>query len=487
MGAAPFDGRCQKIRPDLSAFIDTTLPQKRWDQVCYHLASCAACRGELNELSEVRSALCRQREARADAPADLASRLERIAGEGAAHPLYLSPDGGPDASALPSRRRAMRRLAAQSGVAVLAVAVVVMILAVAVAPAPVVMAAPVETAREQFNLVGAAIGVNESVGAVLLAHERGASFDVSRHEEPFAVAEEQALRISTAAAAQLLDRSLDPGLNYSGLQRVAVSHEGDYLTADVQVAKVEGEGTSMVVLDARGDRFVSTVHPEFRGRLTEPLDAWSLSSWRFYHYPMLDTVAGRSAGVIEARADGRVTSRWWIDVPTGVLLRMERFDSGGRPTLMAGFESISFEDAAVPDDAQQLIVLMPVSASGVAGWCPDHVRCAPSLAGLPLVAFSSQHADDEAVLLVYSDGFQSITVSWSAGMLPADAPHGPQRTSGQPSVLARQAGESVILVATNGSPALLAQAAEELPGETPFPDSPADWVRRGLERLFAFG
>lgn len=484
MGAAPPDGRCQKIRPDLSAFIDETLPKKRWEQVYYHLASCQACQSELSELSEVCSALSKQREVRADAPADLASRLERIAGEGAAHPLYLSASCGPDEAVLPSRRRARRRLVAQSGVAMLAVAVVVMILAVAVAPSPVVMAAPVETARNQFNLAVAAIGVNESVGAVLFAHERGAQFEVSGQQEPVEVAEEQALRISASAAAQVIGRSLDPGLNYSGLQRVAVSRgEGKYLTAGVQVTKVEGEGTSMAVLDARGNRFVSTIHPEFTDRVAEPPD-----SWAFYQYPTLATVAGRPAGVVEARADGRTTARWWVDVPTGVLLRVERFDSDGRPTLMVGFESISFEGATLPDDAQQLIVLMPVSASGVAGWCPNHVRCAPTLAGLPLVAFSSEDADDAgSMLLVYSDGFQSITVSWSNGVLPDDVQDGPQRDSGQASVLARQSGESAILVATNGSAALLARAVEELPGEAPFPDSPADRLRRGLGRLFAFG
>lgn len=485
MGAAPPEGRCQKIRPDLSAFIDETLPRKRWEQVCYHLAGCQACRDEMDELSQVCSTLSRQREAGADAPADLAARLERIAGEGAAHPLYLNADGGPAASGLPSLRRARQKMIAQSGAALAMVAVLVMALAVAVAPAPVEVSAPVETARTQFNLSVAAIGATESVGAVLFAHERGAQFAVSEQEESVAIAEEQALRISPEAAARLIGRSLDPEVNYSGQQRVAVTHgEGLFLTAAVQISRVEGEGTSMVVFDAHNDRFFSTIYPELTSRVTEPPALWS-----FFQYPTLATLAGRSAIVIEARAEGRAAARWWVDVPSGVLMRSERFDADGRPVLMVGFESISFDEATLPDDAQQLIVLTPVAETEAALWCPAQAWCKPTLAGLPLVAFSREDAEEDsaAILLVYSDGFQSLTVSSSEGVLADDALRGPQRGSGQVSVYARQSGYSAIVVTTNGSAALLARAVEELPEEKPYPDSLTDQLRRGLERLFAFG
>ena len=91
------------------------------------------------------------------------------------------------------------------------------------------------------------------------------------------------------------------------------------------------------------------------------------------------------------------------------------------------------------------------------------------------------------MLLVYSDGFRTVTVGWAVGALPADAPDGAQRSSGQPSVVARQVGEQVILIATDGSAALLAQAAEELPDEQPYPDSLRHRLGRGLERLLGNG
>lgn len=477
MGAAPIDGRCQKIRPDLSAFIDGTLPHKRWEQVCYHLAGCQACRDELNELSEICSTLSRQRDATADAPTDSTSRLESIAGEGAAQPLYLSAAADPSHAALPLRRRARQRLVVQSGVAVLTLAVVVMVLAVVIAPSPQVVSKPVETARDQFNLALTAIGVNESVGAVLFAHERGARFAGSSQEAPTEVKEEQALRISASAAAEVLGAKRDAGLNYSGLQRVVFSHEESaFLTADVQVTKVEGEGSSMVVLDAEGERFTSTISPE----LDEPGLA-PPASWSFYQYPTLGTVAGRSTSVLEAREEERVARRWWIDMSTNALLRAEYFDSQGKPTIMAGFESISYESVQLPDDAQQLIALMPVSASGVSGWCPGALECPLTLAGLPLVAYSS--GESEHAMLVYSDGFRALTVASAEGRLATDATSGPRRASGHLSVSAWQAGEDVVLVATNGPQALMAQAMGELPREEPYPDSWQDWVRRGLERL----
>lgn len=481
MAAAPLDGRCQKIRPDLSAFIDGTLPRKRWEQVCYHLAGCQGCRDEMTELSEVCSVLSRHRDTDTGAPTDLASRLESIAGESAEQPLYLSAGVSSSGAALPSRRRARQRLAVRSGVAMLTIVVAVMALAVAIAPTPPVVAQPVETAHDQFNLAMTAIGSTESVGAVLFAHEGGAQFALSSTERPVSVAQGQALRISADDAAKLIATTLDPGLNYSGRQRIAVAHgAGEFLTAEVQIDKVEGEGTSMVVLDAAGDRFVSTIHPELANTVTA-----APASWSFYQYPTVSTIAGRGATVVEARTEDQVAARWWMDVPTGVLLRAERFDAEGDPTLMVGFESISYESAQLPSDAKQLIALMPASASGVAGWCQGPATCAGTLAGLPLVAYSSgDETAPDSMLLVYSDGFQTVTVGWSHGILADDAPAGVQRAKGQPSMMAWQAGESVVLVATNGTPELLEQAAAELPGESPYPDTWQHWVRRGLTRIW---
>ncbi|MDF1487661.1 hypothetical protein [Tessaracoccus caeni] len=435
----------------------------------------------MTELSEVCSVLSRHRKTDPGAPTDLASRLESIAGESAEQPLYLSAGASSAGAALPSPRRARQRLVVQSGVAVLTIVVAVMVLAVAIAPSPPVVSQPVETAHDQFNLALAAIGSTESIGAVLFAHERGAQFAQSSTERAVEVVQEQALRISADDAAKLIAAAFDPGLNYSGRQRVAVAHGGgEFLTAEVQLDKVEGEGTSMVVLDATGDRFVSTIHPELSHTGMAPP-----SSWSFYQYPTVATIAGRGATVVEARVEDHVAARWWMDVPTGVLLRAERFDSDGDPALMVGFESISYESAQLPDDAQQLIALMPASASGVTGWCRGAASCAGTLAGLPLVAYSSGDEEDaSSMLLVYSDGFQTVTVSWSHGILADDAPSGLQLAKGQASVLAWQAGESVVLVASNGSSELLEQAASELPGESPYPDSWQHWVRRGLSRIW---
>ena len=152
----------ERVREDLNAYVDQTLPPRRWEQISYHLAGCEDCRAEMLALCSVRNTLgaCRA----SKAPSSLAARLEQIAGDHADAPLYLAAGQGQ----LPTSRVA-RRIAA-SGAALLTFAVVIVVLAALVAPEPVRIADPVGSAREQFSLSASAVSINEAVGAVLLAY-----------------------------------------------------------------------------------------------------------------------------------------------------------------------------------------------------------------------------------------------------------------------------------------------------------------------------
>ena len=38
----------ERVREDLNAYVDQTLPPRRWEQISYHLAGCEDCRGRTN-------------------------------------------------------------------------------------------------------------------------------------------------------------------------------------------------------------------------------------------------------------------------------------------------------------------------------------------------------------------------------------------------------------------------------------------------------
>ncbi|WP_353081259.1 anti-sigma factor family protein [Tessaracoccus lapidicaptus] len=466
--------RCDRIRPDLSAFADGTLPPRRWEQVSYHLAGCRGCRDEVAEISRVCStlSLC----SRSAAPETLTARLESIAGEHSGAPLYMASGPGD----LPSTRRRRVRLAAQSGAALLAVMLSAVMLAVLVAPDPVRLADPVKAAREQYSMSTAAISSTEAVGAVLLAHERGADLG-----EPTSYARRAApgagTRLTPEEAAALLRTATAADLTLSGVQRVWISDgEGRYRTADVRTTKVRGEGAQLEVMDARGDRFSSSFLPQFGAT---PVDA--PDGWQFSLGTLPEQVAGRAAVRLVATDDGRAVASWWIDAVAHLVLWAERYDSAGAVSLAAGYTQLTLGSAEFHDDGlTQLISVQPASASQTEGWCVGPASCPLTLAGLPMVAYSStERRGATSMNLVYSDGFQTAVVGWTDGVLGDDVTSQADQSAGLPAVNVWQSGPAVISVTTNGSPELMAAIREELPGEEPCVLTLRDRVAAGLVRL----
>lgn len=465
--------RCERFRPDLSAFADGTLAPKRWKEVAYHLAGCATCRDEVAAISTVCSTLsgC----SRSAAPVSLTAKLESIAGEHAEAPLYMAAGVGE----LPSIRRRRTRLVVRSGAVLLAVMVSVAVLAVLVAPEPARLAHPVKSAREQYSMSSAAISVTEAVGAVLLAYERGADLGESsgyaRRSRPHGGNE---LRPERAAA--LLRASTEADLTLTGVQRVWISNgEGRYRTADVHTTKVEGQGAQLEVMDARGDRFSSSFLPEFSAR---PVAA--PERWRFTQGVLPEQVAGRAAVRLVASDGGGAVASWWVDATTGLLLWAERYDTTGEVILAVGYTQLSLGSAEFHEDSlTQLIALSPATASGTAGWCVGLATCPQEIAGLPLVAYSSSQRHGAASMnLVYSDGIETAVVGWAEGILGDETSH-IDLTSGLPTVSLWQAGPAVVSVTTNGSPELLEAISSQLPAEEPYAPTLLDRAAAGLARL----
>ena len=466
--------RCERFRPDLSAFADGTLAPKRWEQVSYHLAGCASCRDEVAAISTLCSTLsgC----SRSAAPDSLTAKLESIAGEHAEAPLYMAAGMGD----LPSIRRRRTRLAVRSGAALLAVMVSVVVLAVLVAPEPVRLADPVKSAREQYSMSSSAISVTEAVGAVVLAYERGAdlgeSSSYARRAMPHGGSE-----LGAEQAAALLRASTEADLTLTGVQRVWISNgDGRYRTADVHTTKVEGQGAMLEVMDARGDRFSSSFLPEFSARPVAAPERWS-----FTQGVLPEQVAGRAAVRLVASDDGGAVASWWVDPTNGLLLWAERYDTTGAVSLAVGYTQLSLGTAQFHEDSlTQLIALQPATASGTAGWCVGLPTCPQEIGGLPLVAYSSSERNGATSMnLVYSDGIETAVVGWTEGVLGDAVTSRTDLASGLPTVSLWQSGPAVVSVTTNGSPELLAAISGQLPGEEPFAPTVLDRAAAGLSRL----
>lgn len=466
-------GRCSRFQPDLSAFADGTLSPKRWEQVCYHLAGCEDCRAEVAEISRVCSTLSSC--SRTGAPESLTARLEQIAGEHAEAPLYMSAGDGD----LPSSRRRRTKWAAQGSAALLAVMASVVVLAILIAPEPVRLADPVGTAREQYSMSTSAISVNEAVGAVLLAYQRGADLGAPVSYEPRALGE--AVPISPERAAAVLRTSAETDLTLSGVQRVWISDgAGLYHSADVRTRKVVGEGAQLEVFDARGSRFLSSFVPEFATRPVKAPEAWEFLESR--ESVELD---GRQVNQLIAVGESGKAASWWVDVESGLLLWSERYDAMGGVSIAVGYTDLDLGSAQLDDaNLTQLIALQPASSSQERGWCRGLPRCPQEVGGLPLVAYSSSERDgQESMNLVYSDGFDTAVVVWTEGLLDDGVTAQTDRTAGMPTVALWQWGDGVVSVTTSGSPSMLRDITEALPDEEPYAPSVLDRATTGLGRL----
>ena len=466
---------CSRFRPDLSAFADGTLSSKRWEQVCYHLAGCQDCRDEVAAISRVCSTLSSARTTAA--PHAWAAKLEGIAGEHAEAPLYMAKGDGE----LPSSRRRRTRLAAQGSAALVAVMASVVVLAILIAPDPRRVTDPVGEAREQYSMSSSAININEAVGAVLLAYERGAQLGESVEYESRQLA--QGRVVAPERAAELLLTAAQTDLSLSGIQRVWVSDgAGAFHTAEVHTQKVAGQGAQLEVFDARGTRFMSSFLPEFAAPSVR-----APRSWEFHETLVANRHHdGRSVQLVAVDDTGPAAA-WWFDENTGLLLWSERYDCSGAPTIAVGYTDLDLGSAEFDEGSlSQLIALQPATAHDAADWCRGLPRCPQEIAGLPLVAYSSSNRDaDESINLVYSDGFETAVVGWSEGLIADGVTSRTDRSAGLPTVALWQWGPSVVSVTTNGSPQLVEDFRAALPRQEPYAPTLSDRIAAGLGRLMA--
>lgn len=470
---------CHRFRDDLSGFVDGTLAVKRWEEVAKHLASCPLCREEAAELRELRERLSSARVPASAAPSSLASRLEAIAGDDCAQPLYL-PAGA--ACPLPSRRRRKQRMLARAAAVGFSFVAGVLVLAFALAPEPRVVDNAVQQAREQFARQATAINVQGSVGAVLLAQGRGAQLRPMPPSDAMPPPHRIALPVSDASAEALLRRAGDARVRLSGIQLVQITHDAQVLGAEVGIERVSGEGAGLIVYDRVGERFLTSFAPDFGSA-----DQIAPSGWTYFVYPSRAAESGRDAQVLEARSGEHAVARWWLDNASGITLRSERYDTQGKPTISVSFRRLLLGEAELPEERHSAVELSRATASGQRGWCVGLANCPYHVAGLPLVGYSSAATGERSMTLVYSDGVNMLSVVWVEGQLAGRERKSVPAATGLPSVEVWQSATGVISVATNGSPRLLSQAVGELPEESDYTRPVWERLGDGLRRIVGFG
>ena len=462
---------CERFAADLAGYADQSLSRARTDAVRDHLADCQSCQDEVISLKSLCATLSAVPKA-SGAPAGLESRLVSIAGEESSSPLYLS---GTTEGALPSVRARRRRLVAVTVASGTVAVLFVLTLALMVAPDLKVVDDPTRPVRQDFTAAIAAVGMNETVAAVLIARDRGAQLERVASVDPLPV-EGAARRVPLAQALEWLAGVQRPQTAFTGVQRVAIADGSGFVVARVEVAETPQVGTSMTVQSSSGETFLTS--------FLASQDIWDAAlfdaDYEYYGYTRAAVIAGHTVGVLEARSGGTVVARWWLNPDDKVLLWSERYDRAGGVTMASGYESISSTAATTTTNATR-VASLPYGGVPVGDWCQGWTTCPETLAGLPLVAWSSTGVVRPTMHLVYSNGVTMLTVVRQWGVL-AD-PNSRIEEVGVPRVRCWQSGTSVVSLATNGSEALLDVAQKALPYETPVVPDLAWQVRAGLARL----
>jgi sigma-E factor negative regulatory protein RseB len=242
-----------------------------------------------------------------------------------------------------------------------------------------------------------------------------------------------------AEARRLLARAASaPAVTpYHGVQFVSAWTSAGATSEVVDVDHVPGKGTTVrsdgtVVAPARHMTLLAAGAPSIAdGGIVGLLAA---------HYSLRvvgeDTVAGRAVDVIAARRPGarstaHDTARFWLDRASGLVLRREVYDRGGRTTRASAFVSVSVGQGDVSSDPAQQPWSATMDTAALARLCVHVWHCPSALPGhLTLVdARRGGSGDEDIVHLSYSDGIATVSVFEQRGRLDERGLHGDERAT----------------------------------------------------------
>ncbi|MGA4508212.1 zf-HC2 domain-containing protein [Propionibacteriaceae bacterium G1746] len=479
----PLPVACREARQALDAVLDDVASSQTSQQVQHHLAECPDCSAAAGEVKNVVSAL---RDARpAEAPADLSARLAAIAGAEASDPLWLSRPGD---GVLPSPRRALRKGALTGSAAVLACVGVLFTLGLMLAPPLPVISDPGAAADREFDLsLGIGPGA-QAVNAVVASAQGGQLSPTPTIDRPGLMTSLAWSRITHDQALSMLLNSVQAQVGYVGIQRVTLSGQQGYVTADVQVAQQPGTGVSVAVLNSSGAVISSGMMPANQGDVINTLPP----SAEFFRMTDGGTIAGHRAVLLEGkRADRSLVARWWLAPDLGLVLWNETFDATGQLVRSAGFTELGLT-SNMPSQASQVPLQLSKApaevASATGAMCTGGFSCASDLAGFRLQSISSDSPHNpDVVHAVYEKDGVCVTVLQQRGRLGDIAAAKSLGVSADRSTVTWQSGGVVYTVTTNAGPSVAQVVAGELPHQEPASMHPVKRSWSGLARLVGLG
>lgn len=499
--------RCRELAELRSAYLDGALGDAERERVLAHLAGCASCRAELDELRQVRAALRRVADStpRPLTSTELSDRLVSIAGSDAAVPVWSRPFRRTRPGFLPRSRRAarVRNLAAVAALGSLTSMVVM--LGYVAAPRDVsAIGDPTARVTSEFTATISQFPLtSRSVSAVIMTPDNKVLTPATAARAPSDGAR-PGRSLTLAAVQDVLDRAAVRAdqVAYRGEQQVTTRKRGQWVTATVQVDSRAGQGSAVSVLgrDGRpvlegsipGAPSVRVSHPDMLSLLRSN---FTMSGWTG------ERVAGRSATVIQAASTGAGGSlvpaaRWWVDDDKGILLRQETYDAAGDVAQSARFTDvqISSEVAFRPHLSPQLATLATkasLTLSNATDLASRGWYCQGQLAGLSLVRLRSDQAGNPSALhMVYGDGVTTLSVFEQRGRLAAaptgsvwDDSIGAFVRPGSPSMASWRSEDTVFTVVTDGDLDLVRAAVASLPHEEYESPTRMGRVRAGWGRI----
>ncbi|MEJ7741369.1 MAG: sigma-E factor regulatory protein RseB domain-containing protein [Nocardioidaceae bacterium] len=288
---------------------------------------------------------------------------------------------------------------------------------------------------------------------------------------------------------------------YQGTRVISVAADNQLLSAQIEVDHAPTQGTSYSSGHPSGATaaFVAAGGAELDRLSTDMLEQLLAT----YDVTITQTtrLLGRTSTVIEARRDGQLAARFWVDQASRLLLRRDLYD-GGRLARSSRFTSLEVTHDAflshlppevLPPSAEALS--MQVSAAlHDEGWiCPETVAGAGALISLRRLG-----GVDEGVQATYTDGLVTTSVFEQRGGLdPSSVGAFTQAferinldgstvylSSGFPSVAVWQSGSVTYTMITDAGPETAEEILAALP-QAPAAEESGSRLADGLGRMWA--
>jgi sigma-E factor negative regulatory protein RseB len=241
-------------------------------------------------------------------------------------------------------------------------------------------------------------------------------------------------------AMALLERAAQAGraLTYTGTQYVASWREGSTESALVELNHDPLQGSVVVGAQEPVASVTSVLDPRMLSLLGQAYELEVVGPGR---------CAGRQAAVIEARRDGVVAGRFWVDSTSGLLLRREVFDSEGQRVRSSAFLDLTL--SSQPPGAPQQVLTAVTGQERPAAAAVDRLRRqgwhVPETLPHGYRLFETRF-DGVVLHLAYTDGLSTLSLFAQTGELGTEPMDGfsAEEVEGHPVWVHRAAPERVV-------------------------------------------